>query len=777
VFLASGNVRLEMPARGTYLEADDFHFDQESGLGIATLARVSTTVSQARDIQLSLDSMRNVRPPLTDLGDSDGRVRDFERAPFHFRAETLFIYGFDFFEGQGVEFTSCDYGVPHFSIASKTVDIFPVGSRPEDARARIAARDAQGTGTHGPHGTGTHGPHGGGATVPQASSGRTLQEMEDDTLKRDYIVDPESSLLRLGGSPIIPVPISHWDTRWNDFAIIRSVEVGDSSQFGAFGGVDWNLNTFLRYLSFGQVPVLGELERDTRLGFETTYMDKRGFGWGPNAEYGEKPRQWEPWQLQLNSWNYYGQAQYFGIHDRGDEDRSTRLAVPREDRYWGHIWHRQAVPHLGLLDFEYSNLSDRAFLGEYFESVEKEGKPQENLIYWRRNLRDNMAATGLYEFRIDDFVTETERLPEGKVFLFQEPVWKTGLYTDLELQAAQLRLRPDNDLGQDTRDFDRYDLASQVAYPIGLAPYLQLRPFGFTRLTHYGEVADPDEGSEDRITFGAGVTASQTWSRVFQPEKGSFVRNWLDAPYVKHNIVPRVSYLNVFANNLAPDETLPIDFTDEVDKVESVAFSLTNEILARIPSELSPRLVKPILGNGEETLESQRFTTQRVLESEVSFVLFPQSGRDNDSDLSSLLILDNSAQILPRLAARLYVELNPNRDFRGERISSSLTYDLVPGRLNMTIGDRLTREQIHQVFVAGQANLTDKWSFDAYYARDFEEQRDVEYYFALSRKFHRFVLSIEYEEDVGEDRDRTVLVNFTPLEVFQGRRQTRNRRW
>ena len=456
------------------------------------------------------------------------------------------------------------------------------------------------------------------------------------------------------------------------------------------------------------------------------------------------------------------------MFDEADEDRSTRLPVPRRDRFWGHAWHRQSIPHVGLVDLEYSDLSDRAFLDEFFESVAKEEKPQENLVYWRRNFRDNAALTGLFSFRVDDFRSTTERLPEGKAFLLQEPVWKTGLYTDVQLEAARLRVRPDEAFGVPERDFERFDVAHEWSYPMGLAPYVQARPFAFARYTYYDELLDTNRGDDERTSLGAGATVSQEWSRIFALEKGSAWSRFLGAEQVKHVIVPRVAYLNLFENTLDPGATIPVDDVDTVNREESVAVSLTNYLLARRRHGQRRVRVPSILGEDDRWFSADEYRTRSIFESEVSFVAFPQARRDNNDDRTSVLLFDNTAYLGNNLSARAWFEIDPNDDFHGERFAGALSY--TSDRFLFTIGDRLSRRQSNVGYAYAWCQVGEKWFFEGYYARDFEDRRDVEIRASVSRRFRRLVLSFEYEEDVGEDRNRTFLVNLSPLELFLARR-------
>lgn len=760
--LAEGNVRVEVRGRDTSFEAESFFYENLTGRGVARKVRLRTTYVAARGV-FDLLASKNYLPPRTDRAEDEGPYRT---APLSIRADLLRMRGFEWFGGEGVEVSTCDYGVPHYAVRAERVEVVPAPGKLPGGRAADEAVSRPEK----------------AAPSRRASEGR-LEEIApafseaEGLFDTDWTVSLESAWVKLYDRPIVPVPVARWDTRWQTHIPIRSVDFGSSSQFGLFGGVEWNVNYLLRSLGPERfVPVSVEAA-DARLGFETTYLEKRGFGWGPSALYGTPPTRWEPWQLQWNAWTHYGEAQYWAIHDLGDEDRTTGLPIPEEDRYWGHAWHRQSVPHLGLLDLEVSKLSDRAFLGEYFESVAKDEKDPETFAYLRRNLFDNLALTGLYEVRANDFQSATERRPEGKALLLQQPVFSTGLYATAKLQAAYLRRLEDDALAIPPRDYGRFDASSEWSYPIGIPPYVQLRPFALASYTFYGEVLDPARGSEDRAAFGAGITASQEWSRVYAFDPGSIPRDALGLSTIRHAVVPEVTYLNLFSRSLRPEEIIAADETDRLDVEQSIALTLRNEILTRDPVPPRSAPVSPTLRNRDRLLEASAFRTRPLLQSSVSFLVYPDADRDNDGDPVSLLILDNTLYLHRQLSVRGWFELDPEESLRPERVDASVSYEAIPRRLWLSAGDRYTRDGSQFLYGAVSWALTDKWNVDAYYAHDFETGRDVEYSVSLSRVFHRFVLSVDFSIDVGEDRNKSVYLKFVPVELWRPARHRGVRRY
>jgi hypothetical protein len=721
-FFAEGNVRVELPHQEISIEAESFFYDHVTSLAVARNARLVTRVSLLQGVADALEA-RDLR-----LLSRHHRAAGLHLLQVVISGEVLRTRDFKRFEGTGISVSPCEYEVPHLGLAAEKVAAAPAGE--EDQR-------------------------------------------------REYTFDLERARFELLGHTVLPLPFTYWDTRWHGYLPIRSFpRLGSSSKFGTHAGADWNLNFFLRQLP--QEEPIRWLTEETRLDFETTYMSRRGFGYGPKGAWGRRREVFFPWQLQLEDWNHYGEGRYFRIHDTG-VDRVTRRPPPDPDRFWGAVHHRQSVPYLGLVDVEYSRLSDAAFLPEYFEAIAKQEKEQESLVYARRNFGDNLALTGLYKYRVNDFDAELERIPEGKLLLLQQPIFETGLYTDLIGQAANLRVRPPAASGLDSQRFGRADLLNEWAFPLDFHPYLETRPFTVLRYTGYERLADPARGAEDRSSFGAGITLSQAWSRPFPIAPDCLLNRWFGIEDLKHVVVPKVTYFNLFANDLRPEETLQVDDVDVVALEESVSLSLRQALIQRRQVPGGGRRIRPFLGGRELELFAAEYVTRPVLDSEVSLVHFPRPHRDNRGDPLSFLILDNTFFPSPSLALRAWLALDPNRDFRPERVDGSIRIDWIPGAFSTTIGDRLAAssprlpEGRHFLYGIVSLALSEKWQTQVYWSRDLVSGRDLEYTFSLRRIFHRFALTFEYGVDFGEDRNESFTVNFVPMDIAGTPREFRSR--
>ena len=241
-FYAEGNVRLELPALSTHFDAETIYYEHLATVGVMTGVSVSTSVSVVRTLNLVLDD-RDLGP--TFETPEAPSADDFAAAPFRFSASRLHFYGFDVFEGRDVLISNCDYGIPHFAVKADSMTMRPVG-------ADSAPRDVD---------RGAADPAVDPAVDPADRMRAAASRMQN------FIIDPDGSSLAVQGHSVAPLPVSHWDTRWNDFSAIRSAEGGRSSQYGAFFGVDWNLNYFLNQVPLENFAPLKLVDDDTYLGF------------------------------------------------------------------------------------------------------------------------------------------------------------------------------------------------------------------------------------------------------------------------------------------------------------------------------------------------------------------------------------------------------------------------------------------------------------------------------------------------------------------------------
>ncbi|MFN0057404.1 MAG: hypothetical protein ACKVX7_03020 [Planctomycetota bacterium] len=353
------------------------------------------------------------------------------------------------FFGEDVRITTCDFGVPHWSLAAAKLE---ATQNPSDEPA------------------------------PAEES------------RNSYTLELERVRLRLWERPILPIPSVTWDTRWNRYIPLRRIAYSNSSKYGNRVETLWNGNLLLPR----------GWRRDLDLGLRLDYLSARGTGYGVELEYGDKPRKWSGAPERFI--DLYGRATYFGIHDRG-EDRND-LMPETEDRYRTR-WHQRARFRTNTwVDLEYAVESDRNFLNEYYESEARGEKRPENLIYVRQPLADDIAATLLAKRRIVNYRTEVERLPEVSLLVVERPLGSSGFTLDSVARASYLRFQPDDLSPLPSEQMTRADLRNRLAYVVGRSTYGRLRPVAEVR----GTVWEEDLERGNRIErFSVGVGANLAW--------------------------------------------------------------------------------------------------------------------------------------------------------------------------------------------------------------------------------------------------------------------------
>lgn len=352
-----------------------------------------------------------------------------------------------------------------------------------------------------------------------------------------------NTTFNVGGVPLVWWPYLAGDYRRGDIAL-RGASLGYSGDFGLTGRTQWHLFNLLAL--------------EPPEGFDATlrldYYAERGPAVGIDLDY-ERSK-------------YFGLFRSYYVYDTEDRDN---LGAERDNEFHGPdrgriLWrHRHYLPKDWELTLELAYISDANFLEEYFESEFDEGKPQESLIYLKKQ-RDHWAFTTLLQWRIMDFLTTTEHLPDAAFYLIGEPLGNWGtLYH--ESRVGLVRYLPDSrqadpvgrfrktNRNQDSSVSPRADIREELTVPLKLGP-LNLAPFGVVRGTAWDDTPDVvgDGGGAARAFAMAGLRASAYVWRVF-PDVESRL---FDLHGLRHVIKPDATFW-VAADNEPSSRLFPFD--------------------------------------------------------------------------------------------------------------------------------------------------------------------------------------------------------------------------
>ncbi|UCD30382.1 MAG: LPS assembly protein LptD [Planctomycetota bacterium] len=325
------------------------------------------------------------------------------------------------------------------------------------------------------------------------------------------------------------LPIAYWPYTAGDFrrseTSIRSIRMAYSDDYGATLQSKWYL-----------FNLMGLQEPEGTEGIlRLDYFSERGPGVGMDIDYERE--------------NYYGLFRGYYIHDTGEDNLGPYRdgSLDTENRGRITLRHRQYLPKDWELTLEGSYISDPNFLEEYFNAEFEEGKEQETLIYLKKQ-RDNWAFTALTQWRVLDFLTQTEHFPDLGFHWIGEPLGGIANYFN-ESHIGFARYKPDNrrfiDLGIDKRVLDntgesditfRGDTRNEVALPFKIANgQVNIVPYAVGRAGYWD--SSPFEGSVDRMFGSIGMRAgSQLW-RVFESMKSKL----LDVSGIRHIIKPEMT--------------------------------------------------------------------------------------------------------------------------------------------------------------------------------------------------------------------------------------------
>lgn len=322
--------------------------------------------------------------------------------------------------------------------------------------------------------------------------------------------------------------------------VLRSFSTGFSSRYGYVLRTDWALFNLL-----GVAPPPGY---DARLRLD--YLSKRGPAIGIDADYEQKDN--------------FGLLRTYLINDHGEDQLGPLrefAEVPSSPDRGRALWrHRHYLPDNWEITLEISYISDPYFMEEFEKEEWFESKDQETLLYLKR-AKGNEALTLLANWRLLDFVTQTEHLPDvvyrriGDTFL--EPLVTYG-----EARFGTVRYLPDDRHFHTTKHYTndgrtdltvRGDARGEVEWPIKLGPANAV-PFVSLR----GSYWDGQPLDRGALWRGLGVCGVRGGTAFFGVDKNAR-SELLDIDGIRHIIKPDFAAWWATSNERSEDIT-PFDY-------------------------------------------------------------------------------------------------------------------------------------------------------------------------------------------------------------------------
>ncbi|MFA6134951.1 MAG: LPS assembly protein LptD [Phycisphaerae bacterium] len=371
------------------------------------------------------------------------------------------------------------------------------------------------------------------------------------------------------------VPLFYWPYQKTDLtegsSALRSAKFGKEGNLGFGVMTDWN---FFRLL--GLVPPEG---------FKAT-LGLNWFKQGAQANL----------DLDYARSDYSGYAKAYGMIDRKGEDtfgNEIKDVPAPEDRGWLLWRHKQVLPQGWELQLEASYVSDANFLRAFYPTEYYAGKPQETLMYVKKQ-QDNWDVSGLLQYRLNNFQTQTESWPELAFHMIGQPLLGDRLTFFTEDRAGVKRWMPGDDTDEDSSNYmGRLDSRNELDFPAHLGP-VNLLTYAVGRATYWGDV--PESSDKHFRPYGqVGQRASMDIWRVYDNVES---RTW-DIRRLKHVITPQVTAFASDTGGVEPDDLFPMNPDIEEHLLQTGGGSVG--VLQRLQTKRGPG------GADERTVDWMRF--------------------------------------------------------------------------------------------------------------------------------------------------------------------------
>ena len=558
--------------------------------------------------------------------------------------------------------------------------------------------------------------------------------------QRHWLADMHHVTTNVRGVPVWYSPRLRSDFEQGHSAL-RSLKVGWAAEFGPEIESEWHLFRLLGLVKPEGYNAILHLDY------------KRGPTVGVEADYDRE--------------NYSGYAILWGMLDQEQEDEFGRTArnidAPR-DR--GRIlWrHKQFLPRDWQMQFELSYLCDRNYLRQFFGSEFYSGKPQETLMYAKKQ-RDNWAVDVLLQSRINRFLTQTESAPDVGVRIIGEPLLNETLTFFGEGRLGAVRWRPGSltagqkltyrrmglAIPEDSDWMLRGDVRAEVDMPLHFGP-INVTPFIAVRGDVWTDA--PAGGDHERLYTQAGIRANTHIWRVYNNVRSRL----FDVNRIKHIITPEVAFFVAGTGGVSPDDLYPLSpaIEEHITRLSGGLFGVRQRLQTRRGDPDNERTVDwmrlDVLAGVFDANENYRppadgryFQSRPEYSLGSNFIYVDYTWHISDA---TTLLADLNYDIDDKTIGRASVGLNVERTPRLSYFVGLRTIN----ELQSAVGTYALRYQISRKYSV---------SFVEQYDFDYDGGTNLNTEVTIMRKFPRWYAGFTFGYDARYD-DFTIMLNLWP---------------
>jgi lipopolysaccharide export system protein LptA len=619
--------------------------------------------------------------------------------PVYYYAKEVRQLAKGLFVGNDAWMTTCDFGEPHYDVHARKLTI-------EDLTPEAETRPAPGGAA-----PGTVLTAGGTASAASATVTGSTEEQPGGAPAPVY-----HRLRFVGedvGAEVRQFPLTYWPRMAGDYTeadtALRSIRIENRSSLGTGFVTQWHL-----------LKLLGIEDKTPGLNM---YLDldawsKRGPATGIEGKYKEQ--------------DYYGDFQTYFINDHGKDKVDRENVAPPDPNRGRATWHhRQYLPDNWELTMEFSYISDRNFMHQFFRKEDETGKQQESLVYLKKQEHEQ-ALTFMTSARIENFYTRTEYYPQVEYHVIGHSFWDDHLTYFQYSEVSEARYRPDEALYQQASPATLLaDTIHEVDLPLKLG-VVNVVPFVETRLTYFENSLDG--GSKDRFAAREGVRAStQAW-KVYNDVDSDL---W-DVHGLKHvnifNVSAYAHQVSVPSRDLYP--FAPTE--DGVQTVNGVDSTGVTEVgwRQRFDTKRGPPDKQEIVDWITTDLEATFYSNRQFPG------IAPEQGPEFDK-------LDFRARWRATDATTLWTEAMSNLDNGGSlaKFDIGALITQTP-RLSYTVGLRYIPSASSMItFLGFDYQINDKWRVTVLEQYDIQQGQNNRTDLVFTRRMHRWLMRIKLSKD------------------------------
>jgi len=485
------------------------------------------------------------------------------------------------------------------------------------------------------------------------------------------------------------------------------------------------------------------------------------------------------------------------------------LPLGEDNRYRVKFVHQQEYPKGVEFDLEVHKFSDAGVYREYFEKEFKTEKAPETRALLKYG-RDNWAVFIHLKKRINDFLTQTEYLPQigfnmigqplGGGFLFTtdtEVARVTTRYGDVRRRLGQSRVaitrtwlrrneysmpRALNLRENDTDRLTgwRFDTINTISYPFEVSifdiePYVGWRGSWFQhgidsrRGSYWGRppptplppavaAAPTRTGSRFRSQLLAGGRIATQFHRTYDVSDRPFLRQ-IFKHGMRHIITPEITYTLETEPNVKPRRLPHNDSVTEQRGMHKINLALRNRWQTRWPPEIRRHPRAPIGGEWHRrklAVEKSKHTDPVDvvdLDADIDFFFDPR--RDNvyprGKRVRRWSNLRTDLTVRPTRSTSLYfdTELNVSGGSILEVLTTGIQYAPSPAfAIGLSHSYHINDASLLRFMTDWE--ISPKWHVRLDLQQDFSGGGDWDRLVEITRRFHEWELTLGYEFDKGK---------------------------